>query len=368
MVDGMVDINLAPETILQQGPYQNDTNYSLDSSEMVARVLIEKPRKKRQRKADKPPKPPTEKKKRGRKPKIEKLMAQAATGVMPAGLPSQPGGEHLDWARASNSNVFLPGEMMNGPQHESVLVKDVNMRRASLESQLSEPPRVPPQTNAIPETALPSTTVRSSVLKSTSSGDGELEGHDRRLSSSSSHSVKDPPPALKSPTVPSNPSVISPTSKTPVRLSPFNKTEFPFSSSPYINYPNYPISYPHPPSSTSPGFGAGFAGQGQPRSSAGSSPTSTSSSGSIGTSSQKTVYESSFPAKSPPNIAATKLSESLGFNGFPTAIPSTTANYTKFGLDDSEMKVFNSDSENDEPSDSLEATDEEGAPLSPTPS
>jgi hypothetical protein len=159
---------------------------------------------------------------------------------------------------------------------------------------------------------------------------------------------------------------MSPTSKTPVRLSPFNNTEFPFGNNPFVNYANYPnaMPFPHPPSTTSPGFAAGFAGQ--PKTSAGSSPTSTSSSGSLGSGAQKTVYESSFPLKSPP---ATKLSESLGFKGFPSGIPTSGAeNYAKLGVEaDSEMKVFNSDSEN-EPSDSLEASEEEGLPLSPAPS
>ena len=78
---------------------------------------------------------------------------------------------------------------------------------------------------------------------------------------------------------------------------------------------------------------------------------------------QKTVYESSFHTKTP---TGTKLSESLGFNGFPSGIPtSTVANYEKLELGgDSELKVFNSDSEN-EPSDSLEASEEEAVPVSP---
>ena len=159
---------------------------------------------------------------------------------------------------------------------------------------------------------------------------------------------------------------MSPTSKTPVRLSPFNSTEFPFGNHPFVNYPNYPsaIGFPRPPSSTSPGFAAGFAGQ--PKTSTGSSPTSTSSSGSVESGVQKAVYESSFHTKTP---SATKLSESLGFNGFPSGIPtSTVANYAKLDLEaDSELKVFNSDSEN-EPSDSLEASEEEAVPLSPAPS
>lgn len=155
--------------------------------------------------------------------------------------------------------------------------------------------------------------------------------------------------------------MISPTSKTPVRLSPFNNTEFPFGNNPFVNYPNYPNAIGFPRRSTSPGFAAGFAGQA--KTSAGSSPTSTSSSGSVGSGAQKTVYESRFPAKSPP---ATKLSESLGFNGFPSGIQtSTVAKYTKSGLEaDTEMRAFNSDSDN-EPSDSLEASEEEGIPLSP---
>ena len=157
--------------------------------------------------------------------------------------------------------------------------------------------------------------------------------------------------------------MISPTSKTPVLLSPYNKTEFPFGNNPFSNYPNYPnaIGFPHAPPTTPPGFAVGFAGQ--TKTSAGSSPTSTSSSGSLGSGAQKTVYESSFSVKSP------KLSASLGFNGFPSGMPTSMADdYAKVELDaDSEKKVFNSDSEN-EPSDSLEASEEEGVPLSPVPS
>ena len=138
MMDGVGDMNLPPDTMLHQPAYQNDTHMPLkmDPSEIVAQLPLPKPRRKRQRKVDKPPKPQTERKKRGRKSKIEKLMAQAAADPMHAGFSQQPG---VDWARGKGSGVFIPGEMMNGPQpHESVLVKDVNMRRASLENQMSE--------------------------------------------------------------------------------------------------------------------------------------------------------------------------------------------------------------------------------------
>ena len=133
-----MDMNLPPEALLQQAPYQNDAGIPLpmDPSEMVGQLAMPKPRRKRQRKADKPAKPVTEKKKRGRKSKMEKLMAQAEAEARLAAL-EQPGG---DWARGnSSSRIFRAGDMMNGPQpHESVLVNDVNMRRASLENQLSE--------------------------------------------------------------------------------------------------------------------------------------------------------------------------------------------------------------------------------------
>jgi hypothetical protein len=198
--------------------------------------------------------------------------------------------------------------------------------------------------------------------QSTTSADGEIEVPQRRLSSTSSHHDDFPPP-LKSPNIPSNPAVMSPTSKTPVRLSPFNNTEFPFGNNQFVAYSNYPnaLGFPHPPPTTPPGFPVGFAGQ--PKTSAGSSPTSTSSSGSVGSGAPKTVYESSFTVKSP------KLSASLGFNGYPSAMPSSmTDSYTKLDIEgEPEMKVFNSDSEN-EPSDSLDASEEEGVPLSPTPS
>ena len=138
VIDGMADINLPPEVLVQQTAYQNDTSMPLkmDPSEM-GQLPMPKPRRKRQRKTEKPPKPPAEKKKRGRKSKMEKLMSQAAADAMHAGLVPQPGG---DWSRANSSGgVFIPGEMMNGPQsRESILVKDVNMRRASLDNQLSE--------------------------------------------------------------------------------------------------------------------------------------------------------------------------------------------------------------------------------------
>ena len=135
-MDGMGDMGLPPEALLQQAPYQNDTNIPQKyDPEMIGRMMP-KQRKKRQRKVEKPPKPPTEKKKRGRKPKMEKLMAQAAADAIHAGLSSQPGG---DWARANCGGVFVPGEIMNEQQpHESVLAKEVQIRRASLENQLSE--------------------------------------------------------------------------------------------------------------------------------------------------------------------------------------------------------------------------------------
>lgn len=138
MMDGLSDMNLPPDALLQQPPYQNDANYpmNMEPSEMVPQLTAPKQRRKRQRRAEKPPKPPTEKKKRGRKSKMEKLMAQAAADAIHAGL-AQPGGE---WAHAhKGGGGFIHNEMMNGPQsHESVIVKDVNLRGASLENQLSE--------------------------------------------------------------------------------------------------------------------------------------------------------------------------------------------------------------------------------------
>jgi hypothetical protein len=133
---GMGDMDLPPETLVQQAPYQNDSSNPLkmDTSEMAGQLPAPKPRKKRQRRTDKPPKPPAEKKKRGRKSKMDKLMVPAAADAIHAGLSSQPGG---DWARANSSGVFIPGEMMNGPQPHD-FVNDVNMRRASLDNQLSE--------------------------------------------------------------------------------------------------------------------------------------------------------------------------------------------------------------------------------------
>jgi hypothetical protein len=133
----IMDMNLPPEALLQQAPYDAGIPLPMDPSEMVGQLPLPKPRRKRQRRADKPAKPPTEKKKRGRKSKMEKLRAQAEAEARLAGLETPPAG---DWARASSSaEVFRHGEMMNGPQsHESVLVNDVNMRRASFESQASE--------------------------------------------------------------------------------------------------------------------------------------------------------------------------------------------------------------------------------------
>ena len=137
MMDGVGDMNLPPDAMMHQPAYPNDTNIRLkmDPSEIAGPLPLPKPRRKRQRKVDKPPKPPAERKKRGRKSKMEKLMAQAAADARHAGLSQQPGGE---WARAKGSGMFMPGEMMNGPQHHESVVKDVNMRRASLENQMSE--------------------------------------------------------------------------------------------------------------------------------------------------------------------------------------------------------------------------------------
>lgn len=195
----------------------------------------------------------------------------------------------------------------------------------------------------------------------------------RLLSSSSSHSDK--PPSFEPTSVPpTNPIVVSPSATTPLRVSPFNSTEFPFGNNPYLNYSNYPNSgimgYSHPPASTSPGFGAGFPAQMPSKSSAGSSPTSSTSTGSVGSSSQKSstfVYDSPFPVTNPPNLSARNFGESLGFNGFPSGLSTASLNYSKqLGLDDPD-KMFNSDSENEQ-SEDLEDSDDEGIPLGPIPS
>lgn len=136
---GLGEMNLPPETQMKPALYQNDTGIpslkmELPPPEMVGQLPLPKPRRKRQRRAEKPPKAPTEKKKRGRKPKMEKLMAQAAADAIHAGLAMPPSGE---WGRVNNSRLFMTHEeMMNGPQGhpEAMMVNDVNMRRASLEN------------------------------------------------------------------------------------------------------------------------------------------------------------------------------------------------------------------------------------------
>lgn len=120
--------------------YQSDPNFpfKMDTREMGGPDLVEKPKKKRQRKekADKPPKIPSEKKKRGRKPKAEKLAAAAADAIHSA-LPPQPAGRLQEWTKGTTMTSYLPGEMMNGPQ-DMPLVGDVDMRRVSIENELEE--------------------------------------------------------------------------------------------------------------------------------------------------------------------------------------------------------------------------------------